>query len=139
MPRKAPIVRTFMKRLPEEIDRHDSVARAIEVMEKSGIRHVPVMNSYHLFGIVSQRDLLMARIRVGDDIDTMTVGEVCNRDVLTVSPMTPVTDVAQQMLERNIGSALVEDGGLVIGIFTSTDALKALCDAYTTKPRATRR
>lgn len=123
---KAPIIQQRMTRLPLEIERIDNVANARRLMELFGIRHVPVMSGLHLKGIVSQRDILNATIRLGKDIDDLPIEEICNPDVLTVSPLTPVDEAARQMLERGAGSAVVVDGEYVVGIFTSSDALKTL-------------
>ena len=43
-----------------------------------------------------------------------------------VRPDTLVDEVARQMLSRKVGSAVVIDGGFVVGIFTTTDALRVL-------------
>jgi acetoin utilization protein AcuB len=123
---KAPIIQQRMTRLPLEIERIDNVANARRMMELFGIRHVPVMSGLHLKGIVSQRDILNATIRLGKNIDDLPIEEICNPDVLTVSPMTSVDEAARQMLERGVGSAVVVDGEYVVGIFTSSDALKTL-------------
>ena len=53
---------------------------------------------------------------------------MCTRDPLTVGPMTPIVEVAQAMIERHVGSALVADGGVLVGIFTSTDALRLIAE-----------
>ena len=39
-------------------------------------------------------------------------------------------EAAEQMQERQVGSALVVDGDLVVGVLTRSDMLRALCDAY---------
>lgn len=123
---KAPIIQQRMTRLPLEIEQIDNVANAKRLMELFGVRHVPVMSGLHLKGIVSHRDILNATIRLGKDIDDLPIEEICNHDVLTVSPLTPVDEAARQMLERGVGCAVVVDGCYVVGIFTSTDALKTL-------------
>ena len=125
---KAPIVRERMTRLHVEIERVDNVANAIRLMELFDVRHVPVMNGSHLEGVISERDILRARIDT--DIDDISLQEICSRNVLTVGPLTPVDQVAQQMLERRVGSAIVVDGGYVVGIFTSSDALRTLTEIF---------
>ena len=130
MKRKAPIVRQFMTRLPVELEQCETVAEAIRIMQQHQIRHLPVIRSFRLQGIVSQRDILEARVRHGDAVERMLLGDVCREDVLTVSPVDPVDVVARQMLDRKAGSAIVMDGGFVVGIFTSIDALRVLCDLF---------
>ena len=42
--------------------------------------------------------------------------------------MAPVYEVAQAMLERNVSSALVAEGDVLVGIFTTTDALRLIAE-----------
>ncbi len=130
---KAPIVQKVMTRLPLEIEQIDNIANAKRMMELFGIRHVPVMKGLHLKGIISQRDILKAMVERGSDIDDLPIDDFCQHDVLTVSPMTPVNEVAERMLERDVGSAVVVDGEYVVGIFTLTDALRTLQNAFGTR------
>ena len=133
---KVPIVQKHMTRLPLEIEQIDKVVNAKRLMELFGIRHVPVMSGLKLEGVVSQRDLLNATIRLGRNIDDMPIEEFCEHDVLTVSPLTPIDEVARQILQRQVGSAVVVDGEYVVGIFTSTDALKTLAGFWEKSTRA---
>ena len=123
---KPPIVRDCMTHLPVEGERCETVADAARLMESHHIRHLPVMSGSHLKGIVSQRDILSTRLRYGDAADAMMLEEICSTDVLKVGPLTPVNEVAGQMLDRRLGSAVIVDGGYVVGVFTSTDALRTL-------------
>jgi CBS domain-containing protein len=47
-------------------------------------------------------------------------------ELLSVEPTLPVAEAVRLMQERNIGSAVVEQGGAVVGIFTEADALLKL-------------
>ena len=125
-----PQVRDYMTHLPVECDRCQTVADAVSLMEEHHIRHLPVMNGSRLRGIVSQRDILEARLRQGDALDEMPLETISRADVLAVSPVTPVDQVAQQMIDRRVGSAVVVDGGFVVGMFTTTDALRVLVTLY---------
>ena len=55
----------------------------------------------------------------------VALGEIMTRDVYTTSPETSVADVAQGMVKGRIGSAAVMVGGLLVGIFTERDVLRA--------------
>jgi CBS domain-containing protein len=115
-----------MTHLPVEGERCETVADAARLMESNDIRHLPVMSGSHLQGIVSQRDILLTRVKHGDAAEAMVLEDICSKHVLKVGPLTPVNEVADQMLDRKIGSAVVVDGGYVVGLFTSTDALRTL-------------
>ena len=43
-----------------------------------------------------------------------------------VGPLTPLRDVAKTMVEHRVASVLVVDGSVLVGIFTTTDALRLL-------------
>lgn len=130
MRRKAPAVRQYMTHLPVEAERCETLAEASALMARHDIRHVPVMSGSQLSGIVSQRDIFAAQARLGEQADRVPLQEICQSDVLTVSPLTAIDEVARQMLRHKAGSAVVVDGGFVVGIFTATDALRVLSEAF---------
>ena len=121
-----PVVRDCMTHLPVEAERCQTVADAASLMESHQIGHLPVMSGSHLRGIVSRSDILTARLSHGAAADALLLEEVSSQDVLSVSPLAPINDVATKMLDRRIGSAVVVDGGYVVGVFTATDALRCL-------------
>ncbi len=126
--RRTIAVREYMSRLPEEIDRRDSLATALRRMQVHDLRHIPVMNGAEVFGILSRQDVLDACLRHGRHAESLPVGDVCTVAPFTVSPLDTIPHVAAQMVERGVRRALVTDGDVLVGIFTSTDALKVLSD-----------
>jgi len=130
MRRKAPVVRQFMTRIPIELERCEKVGEAVSVMNSYDIRHVPVMNGSHIMGIISQHRILQARSEYGDALDDMVLEDICEQHVLSVTPLTSINEVAKQMLERNTDNAVVIDCDFVVGIFTTTDALRALSEVF---------
>lgn len=126
MTKRRATVNLHMTHLPVECERCETVADARTVMAKHGIRHLPVMNGLHLIGVISERRLLELQLARGDTLEQQQLDEICERDVLTVGPLTPVAEVVEQMLARRIGSAVVVDGEYVVGVFTTSDALRLL-------------
>jgi CBS domain-containing protein len=49
-----------------------------------------------------------------------------SRDLLTVEPGLPLTEVADRMVSRDVGAVLVLDGKLLVGILTERDVLRAV-------------
>lgn len=124
--RKTMPVRECMSRLPAETDRRELLSAVVRQMREQQCHHVPIMDGTHLYGILSREDLHEIALRDEASTKELTAGDVCTRDVLTVEPMAPILEVAQAMLDRQISSALVTDGDVLVGIFTSTDALKLI-------------
>ena len=124
--RKTMPVRECMSHLPAEVDRHETLSAVERQMRDQHCHHVPVMDGPRLYGILSRDDLHELSMRSEASTDDLIAGEVCTRDFLSVHPMTPIVEVAQAMIDRQVGSALVTDGGVLVGIFTSTDALRLI-------------
>ena len=59
-----------------------------------------------------------------------TIGELMTSDVVTVPPDSTVRDALRQMIEHDIGSVVVTEGGRAIGVFTERDVTRhVLTDA----------
>jgi acetoin utilization protein AcuB len=119
-------VERFMTANPVAIASDRTLAEAHRVMRERQIRHLPVVDSGRLVGVVSQRDLYLLETLQGVDPDAERVGEAMTAEPFTVAPDAPLEDVASVMAERKYGSAVVLQGGEVVGLFTTVDALRAL-------------
>jgi CBS domain-containing protein len=51
----------------------------------------------------------------------MSLGHICRRDVVTVSPDTTVSEVTRIMEDKNLGSVIVMGGNDTFGIVTDRD------------------
>ena len=49
-----------------------------------------------------------------------------SRDLLSVETSASITEVAQRMVDRNVGAVLVQDDGRLTGILTERDVLRAV-------------
>jgi acetoin utilization protein AcuB len=124
MPRYA--IRRFMTVGPHVITSRHTLAEAHQTMRERGVRHLPVVDDGHLKGVVSQRDLYLLETLRGVDAARELVEEAMSSDPYVVTPDATLEEVAEAMATQKHGSALVVEHATVIGIFTTTDALKAL-------------
>ena len=116
---------THMVRGPFVADPDMSPREALETMRELEFRHLPVVRDGRLVGIVSERDLREAvqlpqakKLRLEDMMKT---------GVFWVQKETPLKKVVFEMADKKYGSAIVlNDKREVIGIFTTTDALRIL-------------
>lgn len=111
---------------PYRIEHTDSLARAREMMAEYDIRHLPVMDGERIVGVISDRDLAMFECMDGFDTTKVDVGFVMTDKPYTVEVGTDLAQVAVTMRIKKIGSAVVTDGGQLVGLFTTVDALKVL-------------
>jgi len=128
-------IRDVMQREVVTLQRCDRLDLADDVMRLGRIRHMPVLASARLVGIVSNRDLLAAGLSRALDFDavqrraflhSLEVAEVMSADVVTVGPDADLQVAATRMLERQIGCLpVVERDGAFVGIVTETDLIRA--------------
>ncbi len=126
--RHMPQVIAAMTPFPHSIDVEATLAEARLMMDAKDIRHLPVMAGGRLRGVISDRDL---RIASGPGPqraagEPLRVSDVFHEEAYTVEADAPLDAVASTMAQRHIGSALVTKDGKLVGVFTTTDACRAL-------------
>ncbi len=125
---RPPQILAFMTPFPFSIDIEAPLAEAHAFLRERQIRHLPVTCNGELAGILTDRDIKLA---LGPDLGSppeceLKVGDVYQPDSYVVDAAERLEDVAASMAERHVGSALVTRGGKLVGIFTTTDACRAL-------------
>src|SRR5262245_50968853 len=126
-PRRAPAtVRSYMTAAPRTIGPDQTLADAHALMRGHRIRHLPVIRDGMVVGIVTQRDLMLIESLPDVKPSEVPVEDAMTREVFVVAPRTPIAEVAATMAERRLGSAVVMDKNAVVGMFTVTDACRAL-------------
>jgi acetoin utilization protein AcuB len=125
---RLPQILAFMTPFPYSIDIAAPLAEAHAFLRDRHIRHLPVTEDGELAGILTDRDIKLA---LGPDLDSppereLSVRDVYQPDSYVVEAGTLLEDVAATMAQRHVGSALVTRGGKLVGIFTTTDACRAL-------------
>jgi acetoin utilization protein AcuB len=128
-----PLVKKHMTPIPHSIGADQTLATARDFMKAHGIRHLPVLSSGKLVGILTDRDIKMAMGFQGVNPVVTRVEEIALEDPYVVGPETKLDEVAAGMAEKKIGSALIVDHGHLVGIFTAQDALKALSELLRTR------
>jgi CBS-domain-containing membrane protein len=119
-------VRKHMTARPITIPVDTDFKDAMGIMQKHRIRRLPVVDaSGALAGIVAERDLVAAADRyLNSPVD---VARIMTRQVFTIDEDAPVVNAAAMLIEHKIGGLPVIDAsGLLLGIITETDLLKAL-------------
>jgi acetoin utilization protein AcuB len=99
------------------------------LMEKHGIRHLPVVRGDTVVGVISDRDVrVVSGLPVAEKLQ-VRAADIMAADPFTVVATAPLDEVAYAMSEKKIGSVIVNDeDGQFLGIFTASDALNALIE-----------
>ena len=126
--KRNPQVIAFMTPFPYTVDLDAPLAAAHRVMREHNFRHLPVTSGGALVGILTDRDL---KLILGPDFGGASEQELKVRDACVERPCvvpasTPVAVVARTMADNHIGSAIVTKDDKLVGIFTVTDACRAL-------------
>jgi acetoin utilization protein AcuB len=119
-------IRRFMTVSPHVITSRHTLADAHQTMRDRGVRHLPVVDDGQVRGVVSQRDLYLLETLRGVDAARELVEEAMSSEPFVVEPDASLEEVAEAMASQKHGSALVVEGSAIVGIFTTTDALRAL-------------
>lgn len=123
------IVERIMKKNVHTLLPTDTVEQALLLMEKNGIRHIPIItDTQQLAGIVSDRDVrngLQAALhgnKMRDDLQ-QPLSKVMKTNVLTGHPLDFVEDVAATLFDYRIGCLPIIQDSKLVGIVTATDLL----------------
>ncbi len=131
---KALLIDQFMTYSPHTINSGMQLKTARQLMKKYKVRHLPVQLSGHLVGVISDRDLSFAKSF--DKEGLLMVDDVMTPDPYSVSPGTPLGEVAEKMATNLYGCAVIQGkDGKVKGIFTAIDGLRAISENLNVKKR----
>lgn len=105
-----------------------SIAAARRLMREFNIRHLPVVDSGILVGIVSDGDILLASsLRDGRiDVPEEPVAAIMSQNVVSCFPTSLIQDVAATMIRLQISCVPVAVESRLFGIVTSTDILRLM-------------
>ena len=137
--KRKPQVIAFMTPFPHAIDIDAPLAQARRMMREGHFRHLPVTSAGDIAGVVTDRDI---KLLLGPDFGSPDERELKVHDAYIDKPCvvpasTPVATVARTMAQHHIGSAIITKNNKLVGIFTVTDACRALAEVLDGHPAET--
>jgi CBS domain-containing protein len=127
--KKTPPIESVMTPFAFSVEIGESIRVAEDMMTDHEIRHLAVTDAGTLVGVVSDRDIAFTANSAEPDLrDRLRVRDVCSLDVYSVGLGERLDRVLSEMAERHIGSAIITDGGKVVGVFTATDACRSFAE-----------
>ena len=130
---KEGVVREIMMGSPVTLKPEDTLDLANDVITLGRIRHIPVVDTGQLVGLLSERDLMGAAasrifgLRQKSKtalLKSVLIREVMKKRVITVTPETSIEDAARLMADKKIGCLPVVSDGAIVGLMTTTDILR---------------
>lgn len=121
-------IREYMSARPVFVAHDVSVLAAHRIMRENGVRHLPVLEDGALVGLITEADVhLVESLRSADPAEE-TVEATMQPDPLVVAGDEPLDLVVDEMVRGGYHAAVILEGVHVVGVFTHTDALRALVD-----------
>jgi acetoin utilization protein AcuB len=126
--KRNPQVIAFMTPFPYSIGVNAPLQEARKLMSEHHFHHLPVTSGEAIVGMLTARDI---KLILGPEFGRLDERQLKVRDAYIEPPCivhasTPVSTVARTMADNQIGSAIVTKDDKLVGIFTVTDACRAL-------------
>lgn len=123
------VVRDLMTPMPQTVGFDISVEKALVIMEECACHHLPVLDGGKLVGVLSDRDLSMARHSPGNIKAEHLVKDLMTDMPVVIDPSAEISTAIRVMLDNKINSLIVRaEENQPWGILTSTDLLRYIMD-----------
>ena len=117
-------ISSFMERQVWTVDMDDTVAEVESLFARQGLSWAPVLESKRtIMGAISAADLLQFHA-LGQNPTAVRAWQRCSYKPITVSPDTPVSEVARLMIESKIHHVVVIDSEGIAGVVSSFDFVR---------------
>ena len=136
------VVKDIMPNNVNTLTLDDTVGKALEFMEQSGIRHVCAIDipigeekKPYFVGVVSERDIFRqippdtgkgAAGKTNPKVQRQLLGQVVTRKPKTVSPGTSIVNMLSTMLDNHVDMVPVLDGEDLVSVVTTSDIIKMI-------------
>lgn len=114
-------IREVMSQNPQTLPQTATVMEAAQSMRRHDIGDVVVMDDGRLCGILTDRDIVVRALAEGKDPARTKVGDICSRELITVSADRSVGEAVRLMREHAIRRLPVEERGRIIGMLSLGD------------------
>jgi len=115
-------IRDVMTDSPCAVNVTTSITGAARAMRENDIGDIIVLDGDRLYGILTDRDIVVRGLADDKDPSTTAVGEICSRELTTVKPSDSVGSAVRLMRERALRRLpVVDERGTVVGIVSLGD------------------
>ena len=111
---------------------HTKIEEANRIMEITGHSGLPVIEGNRLVGIVTKKAVDKA---MNHGLGDRPVKSIMTTKLITATPDTPLSEIRRLMIENDIGRVPILENGILVGIVTRTDILRAIFGEVSGKKR----
>jgi CBS domain-containing protein len=125
-------IRDAMTSNPSNVEMSSPVVEAARLMKSEDVGSIPVTEGDRLVGIVTDRDIAIRVVAEGKDVQTVTVGEIASKDLVTVDPQQDLDEALRLMAQHQLRRLpVVEEDGRLVGILAQADVAQQGDDSRT--------
>jgi CBS domain-containing protein len=124
-PRTVQLVRDVMTRSPITLDDTTTIRDAAQAMREGDVGDVLVVRDQSVYGILTDRDIVVRSDADGCDPNRTTIGAICSRYLSQVGPDDPIDRAVEVMRETAVRRLPVVDGEVLVGIVSLGDLAEA--------------
>jgi CBS domain-containing protein len=117
----AKTVRDIMTTNPVTLAANAPIVDAARAMRDNDIGVVVVEQNGQLFGLVTDRDIVVRAVANNSNLSSTTLESICSKDVTSLSPDQSDNDAVQLMRQKAIRRLPVVQNGKVVGIISLGD------------------
>lgn len=114
-------VKDIMSRDVITLCSEDSIEKAAQIMKQYDVGSIPVCNNKEVIGIVTDRDITLRSVAVGQDSKHHKVRDVMTLDPTVGTPEMNVHDVTRIMSEQQIRRLPIVEDNHIVGIVALGD------------------
>lgn len=114
-------VRDIMTESVASLNSNDTIERAAQIMKEHDIGSIPVCVGENVIGVITDRDIVLRNVALGENPRTQTVREIMSSNPVMVTPESDICDASRIMGESQIRRLPVIKDKKLVGIISLGD------------------
>lgn len=125
-------IRDVMTSNPRSLESGSSAVEAARLMRDEDVGIVPIVEGKKLVGTVTDRDIVTRVVAEGKTPESVTVGDIASRELVTIDPQQDLDDALRLMARHQVRRLpVVEEDGKLVGIVAQKDVAMHASEAQT--------
>lgn len=114
-------VENIMAKNIVSLQSEDTVAHAANLMKEHGVGALPVCNDNKVTGIITDRDIALRSVAMGENVQNQSVKNIMTSNPVTISPNINATEAAEIMSKKQIRRLPVVEDKNIVGMVSLGD------------------
>ena len=120
-------VKDVMSKNVLNLDKTESVYKAIKVMAKESVSTIVTHHNKKPIGILTERDLVKKLLLKGKDPKKTKIIDIMSKDPVIIHPDDSILRASNKMKNKHVRKlVVVDDSGNLVGIISQTDIIESM-------------